>query len=77
MDDWTYRYSDVDAPDKQSMLPDQDGRVMEERRVRAGRAEAARAAGLEQTQAVDPVANRVEAGVPLPSATAPAVALTF
>ena len=77
MDDWTYPYSDVHPPDKQPVLPGHASRVIEERRVRAGQAEAARAAELEQTQAVSPVAKPAKAGVPFPSVTPPGAALSF
>ena len=77
MDDWTYAHADAEVPDTQPALLHQDGRVMEARRVRAQQAEAARVAELEQTQAVDVVANHAEADVTLPFATPPGAAMTF
>ena len=80
MDYQTDPYPDVDVPDTQPALPallNQDWRVMEARRARAQRAEAARVAELEQAHAVDGVGNQVEADVPLPFATPPGVALAF
>lgn len=77
MDDWTYPDQDVDVPDTQPPLQFETGRVMEARRARAQRAEAARVAELEQTQTVDIVGNHTEADVPLPFATPPGVAPTF
>ena len=77
MDDWTYPYPDVDPRDTQPTLLDQDRRVMEARRARAQRAEAARVAELEQTQALDAVGSPAEADVPLPFATPPSAALAF
>lgn len=78
MDDWTYPYPDVDPPESQPTLLDQDRRAIEDRHVRARRAEAARDAELEQTQAVDVCLGYLaEADVPLPFATPPGVALTF
>lgn len=71
MDDWTYPYPDVDPPESQPTLLDQDRRAIEDRHVRARQAEAARVAELEQTQALDGVGNQVEADVPLPYATPP------
>lgn len=77
MDDWTYAYPDVDVPDTQPALLNQDWLVMEARRVRAQQAEAARVAQLEQTHARDGVGYQAEAVVPLPFATPPGVGLTF
>ena len=77
MNDWTYTYPVVDPPDTQPTLLFEDGRVMEVRLARAQRAEAARVAELEQTQAPDDVGNPAEADVPLPFATPPGVALSF
>ena len=77
MDDWTYPYPDVEVPDTQPPLLFEDGRVMEARLARAQKAEAARVAELEQTQAVDVVANHAEADVTLPFATPPGAAMTF
>ena len=77
MDDWTYPYQDVDVPDTQPPLLNQDWRVIETRRARVQRAEAARVADLEQTQAFDAAGSRAEADVPLPFATLPGVALSF
>lgn len=77
MDDWTYPYPDVDPPESQPMLSDQDRRAIEDRHVRAKLAEAARVAELEQTQTFDAVGYPAEADVPLPFATPPGVALTF
>lgn len=77
MDDWTYPYQDVDVPDTQPPLLFEDGLAIEARRARAQRAEAARVAELEQTQAVDVVGNHAEADVPLPFATPPGVSLAF
>lgn len=77
MDDWTYPYQDVDVPDTQPPLLNQDWRVIETRRARVQRAEAARVAELEQTQALDDVGNPAEADVPLPFATPPSAALSF
>ena len=76
MDDCSYPYRD-DPPDWQPTLLDQDRRVMEARRARAQRAEAARVAELEQTQALDAVGSPAEADVPLPFATPPSAALAF
>ncbi len=77
MDDWTYAHADAEVPDAQPPLLREDGSVMEARRARAQQAEAARVAELEQTQAVDVVANHAEADVTLPFATPPGAALTF
>lgn len=77
MDDWTYVHADAEVPDTQPTLLFEDGRVMEVRLARAQRAEAARIAELEQTQAVDVVVNHAEADVPLPFATQPSAALAF
>lgn len=55
MDDWTYPYADVEVLDTQPPLLNEDGRVLEARRARAQRAEAARVTELEQTQDVDVV----------------------
>ena len=77
MDDWTYPYPDVEVPDTQPPLLFEDGRVMEARLARAQQAEAARVAELEQTQAVDVVANHAEADVTLPFATPPGAAMSF
>ena len=76
MDERTYPYSDVEPLDTQPPLLFEDGRVMEVRLARAQRAEAARVAELEQTQAPDDVGNPAEADVPLPFATPPSAALT-
>ncbi|MEA5053816.1 MAG: hypothetical protein VB093_10290 [Propionicimonas sp.] len=51
--------------------------MIETRRGRVQRAEAARVAELEQTQALDDVGSPAEADVPLPFATPPSAALTF
>ena len=77
MDDRTYAHADAEVPDTQPALLHQDGRVMEARRARAQRAEAARVAELEQTQAFDAAGSPAEADVPLPFATPPGVSLTF
>ena len=79
MDDWTYHdsYRDVDVPDTQLSLLNQDGLAIEARRARAQRAEAARCAELKQPQALDAVVNPAETDVPLPFATPPGAALTF
>ena len=77
MDDCTYPYPDVDEPDTQSTLLNQDGLAIEARRARAQQAEAAGVAELEQTQAVDVVGNHAEADVPLPFATPPGVSLAL
>lgn len=77
MDDWTHHSTDVDVPDTQPPLLFEDGRVMEARRVRPQRAEAARVGELAQAQAVDVFGSPVDADVPLPFATPPSVALTF
>lgn len=77
MDDWTYAHADAEVPDTQPPLLHEDGRVMEARRARAQQAEAARVADLVQAQAFDAVGNPAEAGVTLPFATPPGVALTF
>ena len=77
MNDWTYPYQDVDVPDTQPPLLNQDWRVIETRRARVQRAEAARVSELEQTQALDDVGSPAEADVPLPFATPPGVALSF
>ncbi|MHA6522961.1 hypothetical protein [Tessaracoccus sp. G1721] len=77
MDDWTYPYPDVEVPDTQPPLLDEDGRVMEARRARAQQAEAARVAELEQTLAFDAAGSPAAADIPLPFATPPGAALTF
>ena len=77
MDDWTYPYPDVDPPESQPTLLDQDRRAIEDRHVRDRQAEAARVAELEQTQALDAVGNPAEADVLLPFAAPPGAALTF
>ena len=77
MDDWTNTYPDVDPPESQPTLLDQDRRAIEDRHVRARQAEAARVVELEQTQAVDVVDNLVEVDVPLPLATPPGAASTL
>lgn len=77
MDDWTYPYPDVDPPDWQPTLVDEDGRAIEDRHVRARQAGAARVAELEQAQAFDVVGKPAEADVPLPVATPPGAALSF
>lgn len=77
MDDWTYPYPDVDPPESQPTLLDQDRRAIEDRHVRARQAEAARDAELEQTQALDAVGNPDEADVALPFAAPLGAALTF
>ena len=80
MDYQTDPYPDVDVPDTQPALPallNQDWRVMEARRARAQRAEAARVAELEQTQALDAGGSHAEGDVPLPFATRPGVSLAF
>ncbi len=78
MDDWTtYPYPDVDVPDTQLSLLNQDGLAIEARRAHAQQAEAARVAELEQTQAMDVVGNHAEVDVPLPFATPPGAALAF
>ena len=56
MDDWTYPYPDVDVPDTQPPLLNEDRPVLETLRARAQQAEAARVAELEQTQAFDAAA---------------------
>lgn len=76
MDDWTYDV-DADVPDTQPPLLHEDGPVMEARRSRAQRAEAARVAELEQTQALESVGNPAEADVPLPFATPRGAAPTY
>ena len=75
MDDSTYPSQDVDVPDTQPPLLNEDGRLMEARRARAQQAEAARIAEHEQTQAVDVVRNHAEADVPLAFAAPPGAAL--
>ena len=77
MDDWTYPYPDVDVPDTQLSLLNQDELAIEARRAHAQQAEAARVAELEQAQAFDAVGSPAVADVPLPFATPPGVALTF
>ena len=77
MDDWTNTYPDVDPPESQPTLLDQDRRAIEDRHVGARQAQAARVAELEQTQALDAVGSPAEADVPLPFAAPPGVALTF
>lgn len=77
MDDWTYPHPDVDPPESQPTLMDQDRRAIEDRRARAQQAEAARVAELEQAQAFDAVGSPAEADVPLPFATPPGVANAF
>lgn len=77
MDDWTYAHVDADGPDTQPPLLAEDGRVMEARRARAPRGEAARVAELEHAQAFDTVSGHAEADVPLPFAAPPGAALTF
>jgi len=77
MDDWTYPYPDVDVPDTQPPLLNEDRPVLETLRARAQQAEAARVAELEQTQAFDAAGSPAEADVPLPFATPLGVALTF
>ena len=57
MDDWTYPYPDVDPQDTQPALVDRDWRVIEARRVRVERAEAACIAPLERTEARDGVGD--------------------
>ena len=74
MDDWPYPYPDVDPPESQLTLLDQDRRAIEDRHVRARQAEAARVAGLEQTQALAAFGNPAEADVPLPFASPPGAA---
>jgi hypothetical protein len=77
MDDWTNTYPDVDPPESQPTLLDQDRRAIEDRHVRARQAEAARVAEPEQTQALDAVGSPADAVAPLPFATPPSAALTF
>ena len=77
MDDWTYPYQDVDVPDTQPPLLNEDRPVLETLRACARQAGAARVAELEQAQAFDAVGSPAEADVPLPFATPPGVALTF
>ena len=74
MDDWTNTYPDVDPPESQPTLLDQDRRAIEDRHVRARQAEAARVAELEQTQALAAFGNHAEADVPLPFASPPGAA---
>ena len=74
MDDWTNTYPDVDPPESQPTLLDQDRRAIVDRHVRARQAEAARVAEPEQTQALDAFGNPAEADVPLPFATPPGAA---
>lgn len=77
MDDWTYTHPDLDVPDTQPPLLNEDEPVVEARRARARQAEAAHVAELQQTQAAGVVGNPAEADVPLPFATPPSAALTF
>lgn len=77
MDDWTYAYPDVDVPDSQPPLLNEDGLAIGASHTRAQQAEAARVAELEQTQALDAVGSPAEVDVPLPFATPPGVALPF
>lgn len=77
MDDRTYRHRDVDVPDTQPPLLNEDRPVLETLRARARQAGAARVAELEQAQAFDAVGSPAEADVPPPFATPPSAALTF
>ncbi|MEA5154338.1 hypothetical protein [Raineyella sp.] len=77
MDGWTNTYPDVDPPESQPTLLDQDRRAIEDRHVRARHAETTRVAELEQTQALDAGGSPAEADVPLPFATPPGVSLAF
>jgi len=79
MDDWTYRHTDVDSPSTQPAFLDQDWHAIEDRRVQAQHAEAARrAADLEQIEAWEGVDDpQTVSYIPLPFATPPGVALTF
>ncbi|WP_232547409.1 hypothetical protein [Propioniciclava soli] len=77
MDDWTCPYPDVDPPESQPTLLDQDRRAIEDHHARAQQAEATRVAELQQTQAVDVVGNQAEADVPRLFATPLGAALTF
>ncbi len=61
MDDWTYPYPDVDVPDTQPLLLNEDGRVMEARRVSAQQFESARVAELDPSVAHE-LADLLELG---------------
>ena len=78
MDDWTHPYPDVDPPATQPALLDQDQRAIEDRRLRAHQAEAARVAQLEHSDARDDCGDpHADAVIPIPFATPPVAALTF
>lgn len=78
MDDWTYPYPDVDVPDTQPPLLNEDGRVMEARRVRPQQFEAARVAELELMGVPHDVRDpRLDTPVPLPFASPSGAALTY
>lgn len=78
MGDWTYPYPDVDPPDAQESLRNQDWRPIEVRRVRARQVGASRVAELEQTQAVDAIGEpHTVADVPLPFEAPARTSLTY
>lgn len=77
MDDPFYHYPDVDVPDTQPALLNQEWLVMEARRVRAQQVEVARIAECQQTQTQHAVGSRADADIPLPFATPPGAAPTF
>lgn len=78
MDDWTYRHPDINSPDTQPTLLDQDWRAIEARRLRAQQADAASQGELEQAEGLDAVGDAHALKiVPLPFAPPPGAALTF
>lgn len=77
MDDWTYAYPDVDVPDSQPPLLNEDGLAIGALHTRAQQVEAVRVAELVQTQPVGVVGDRTQADVPLPFAMPPGVSLAF
>lgn len=78
MDDWTYPYTDVDEPDTQQPLLNEDWRLMEARRARTQQAEAdRRAADLEQSRVWDRVDDRRTLDVPLPFEATAHTSLTY
>lgn len=80
MDDWTYPYPEVDPPDTQSALLDQDWRAIHDRPVSAQRqAEAARrAAELEQAEVTEVIGDQLAASdVPPPFAAPAPTSLTY
>lgn len=78
MDDRTYPYPDVDEPDTQPPLLNEDERVTEARRVRAQQVEASRVDELELMDVPHIVRDpRLDTDVPLPFAAPPGAAPTI